>query len=308
MGVEPCLHAVLHIHIEGVGGQGDDGDLSGILPVQGADGSGGFQSVHLRHPHIHQDGRVIARRVLLEQIHGFPAVDCQVRGHLPRLQEHHQDLRVDGDVLCHKDMFAGEICLFCAMMQIHSFSSDGRSEFIHDRCGEEGLGQEAVHARAHSFILDVIPAIGCQNDDGCLGPHDLADLSGGLHAVHPGHLPIYQDQVVIFPPGMTEADHLHRFLTGGRGLRCDPGILQHQSCVFARHRIIVDDKDAHFIRMDLAVLLVSVLSLGIRQRYCYGEDRSLVFLALHLDAAIHQFHDAFGDGESQAGTAVLVGG
>lgn len=59
---------------ERICGHGDDGDGGGLGVSGGADGLGGFQSVHLGHHHIHEDGIVMADRSIQESLDSSLAV------------------------------------------------------------------------------------------------------------------------------------------------------------------------------------------------------------------------------------------
>jgi len=89
--------AALPILVQGVGSQGDDGDLG--IPrgrIFRPDAPGRFEAVHFRHLHIHENGDVI---FLGHGVHDLVAVGHHI-GPVPDLVEHQTgDLLVDGIVL-----------------------------------------------------------------------------------------------------------------------------------------------------------------------------------------------------------------
>ena len=56
VGVLPRVQGALLLFGKGVGCHGDDGDGGGVRTAESPDGSGGFDAVHHRHPHVHEDG------------------------------------------------------------------------------------------------------------------------------------------------------------------------------------------------------------------------------------------------------------
>ena len=73
-GLQKLLPRVAH----GVGGQGDDGDLLEIAPIQRTDVARGLDAVHLRHHVVHED-RVIAG--LFDHFNGLEAAGAGVDLH-----------------------------------------------------------------------------------------------------------------------------------------------------------------------------------------------------------------------------------
>ena len=104
MGVHAGGKAFLGVLLEGVGGHGQDGDDLGVRAVQGANGPGGGQTVHLRHHDIHEDGVKGIRWVGLEGFDGLSAVVND--GHLSAFlcQENFCDLGVEFVVVCQQEM------------------------------------------------------------------------------------------------------------------------------------------------------------------------------------------------------------
>ena len=207
MGVEAGLHAALDVFVEGVGREGDDGDGTCVRAFHLPDGPGGFEAVHDRHAHVHQDGVVISGIVVAEHLHRDLAVPGMVDLHLAHGQDHDHDLGVDLHVLRQEDPAALEVGFRGSRGSL--LFAEGLAEFIHDRLREEGLGDKGVHAGAQGFVRHVVPVVGGQDDDGGFVAHDFADPPGGLDAVHLRHLPVDQDQVVGLLAGVAEPDHLH---------------------------------------------------------------------------------------------------
>ena len=240
--------------------------------------------------------------------HGDPAVDGQIDLHAPCLQDHLHDLRVDLHIFRQEDVPAVEVGLGLLLLLPDSLAVHGGPEFLDHGGGEQGLGQEAVHARLEGLLQDIVPAVGGQYDDGGLIAHDLADAAGRLDAVHLRHLPVHQNQIVGFAARMAEPYQLDRLPAGGGGLRVDSRLAQHQLRVLAGDGVVIDDQHAHVLRMDLARLLAVLPAVGVHEGHCDGKDRALPLLALDLDRAVHHLHDTLRDGQAEPGAAVSVGG
>ena len=105
---------------------------------------------------------------------------------------------------------------------------------------------------------------------------------------------------------MAQLDHLEALTAGQRLLTGDANLPEDDLRVFAGDRIVVDDEDAHLMRMRQAFLGDAVDMVGIAQRHDDGECRSDTLLALHLNLAVHQLDDTLGDRHAEAGAAILM--
>ena len=188
MGVKSRLQAVLHVLVERVGGEGDDGNGLGVRTIHSANRDGSLQSVHLRHTHIHQDRIVPALRVRCEHLHRHLAVLGVFRLDLAHRKHLAHDLGVDLHVLRQQHPAAFQHCLAfrCTLM----LSTQCPAELIHHILRYKGLCDETVDARADCLLLHIFPAVGGQHDDSGLAAQNFTDAAGGLHAVHLRHLAV----------------------------------------------------------------------------------------------------------------------
>ena len=76
----------------------------------------------------------------------------------------------------------------------------------------------AVHARIQGVLLVLLKGVGGhgKNGDACLaGVGQSADTPGGFVAVHPGHLDVHQNQVVLPGHGLLHLFHCFNAVSGG---------------------------------------------------------------------------------------------
>ena len=154
------------------------------------------------------------------------------------------------------------------------------------------------------------PVPGGQQDDargGQLGP--LADLGGQRQAVRVGHAGVEQHQRVrpAAGDGVPEGVHGRQPVAHRRRLHLPAAqpLLQD----VAVGGVVVHDKHRHVVeqhrRLDGGRLRGVRLASEARRE---GEGAAPARLALHVDRAAHQGHQPGGDGQAQAGAAVLPRG
>ena len=102
MRIQSGLQTPLNIFVESVGGQGNDRDGFRVTAVQRTDAAGRFQTIHIRHAHIHEDRIIIAFRRCGEFLQGNPTVFCQIDLYFFCSQNHGHDLCID----LHRDAYA----------------------------------------------------------------------------------------------------------------------------------------------------------------------------------------------------------
>ena len=229
--------------------------------------------------------------------------------HLAHGQHHHHDLGVDHHVLRQQNAAPRKSC--CRHAHLPVLFAEGLPEFIQDGRGKEGLRHEGVDAGFPGLIRHIVPVVGGQDDDGRFVADGLPDLPRGLDAVHAGHLPVHQDQVVGFSSCMLHPHHLHALLAGGCRFAVDAHLAQDNAGVLAGHRIIVNHQHLHLVGVKLSLpgqTVLFVLSSGDAQGDGDREGGSFALYALHVDVAVHQVHQAPGDGHAETCTSVLVRG
>ena len=97
--VHPGFLALLHIFQKGVCRHGEDGDDLAQRVCAAADAAGGFEAVHHRHLHIHQDHVILAGLDADKRIHDLLPVGANFAVCALGFQQQLQDLGVDGVVL-----------------------------------------------------------------------------------------------------------------------------------------------------------------------------------------------------------------
>ena len=304
MGVEPRLQASLNIFVKSIGRQGNNGDRFRVLPVHSANDVGRLQSVHFRHPHIHQDRIIIPRFVTGKLIHGNLSVLRHVRFNLPHLKNHDHDFRIDGHVFRQQDTATAEVRLL--ILHDRAFLLERVPEFIQHRSRKQRLGHKRVHTGVSRFIGNIVPVVGSQDNDGSILANDGTNLPGRFHPVHFRHLPVYQNQVIGFPAGTAHPHHLHPFPAGQRCFAVNTNLPHYYFCVFAGNGIIVDNKHAHILWLQVFRFFLLCFTARISQCNGYGERGTPALFTFHFNITVHQLHQAFGNRHAQSCTAVLV--
>ena len=100
----------LHIFLEGVGRDGDNGYRAGIFAGKAADSLCGLISVHSGHLDIHEDGIKGTRGGRGENVHRLSAVMSGIRHNAHDFQELFRDLQIQLIVLCDKDPLTLQHC------------------------------------------------------------------------------------------------------------------------------------------------------------------------------------------------------
>ena len=99
---------LLHILKEGIGGHGKDGDGASQRVFAAADAAGGFQAVHHRHLHVHQNHIIVAGLHAGKGIHDLLTVGADGAACAFCFQQHLQNLGVDGVILGTEELHAGQ--------------------------------------------------------------------------------------------------------------------------------------------------------------------------------------------------------
>ena len=107
---------------------------------------------------------------------------------------------------------------------------------------------------------------------------------------------------------MPDPDHIHALPAGLRGVAGNPDLPEDDLRVLECDPVVVDHQDAQVVRVKITLFGFHVSPVGFTQRHGDGESGPLSLLALHVDAAVHQFHDALRDRHAQTCTSVPAGG
>ena len=308
MRIQPSLQRTLHILIKGVCRECDDRNDLRIRPVRGADSSGCLQAVHFRHPHIHENSVVVARFMRFIFLNRDFPVFRKIGFHLPRLQHHGHDLRIDLHILRQKNAAAPQLRFLLLPARGDSFALHGGLKFIQNRCYKKRLGNKAVNPCLQGFFQHIIPAVGRQDDDCGLVADDLPDPPRRFHAVHLRHLPIQEDQVIGLPSRVAQFYLFDCFRTGRREVCGNARLFQHQLSMLAGDRVVINDQHAHLARRDHNVFLSVFVPGGIHQSDLHIEGGADTFFGLHLNVAVHHLHNVLRDRHAEAGASVPAGG
>ena len=131
MGVHADLQRALHVLVEGVGGQRDDGDGRGVGPAERPNGRRRFQAVHFRHADIHEDGVVVIDRALLEHLHRNSPVFRMIDLGFAHQDDLLYDFGVDHYVFRHEDVSALQFGALLFLEQAHVVLLGDSLEFVY---------------------------------------------------------------------------------------------------------------------------------------------------------------------------------
>ena len=170
----------MHILKEGVGGHGKDGDGASQRVFAIADAAGGFQTVHHRHLHVHQDHVVLAGSYAGKGIHDLLTVGADGAAGSPGLQQHLQNFGVEGVILGAEELHPGQgrnsviflreclrlLCRVCLdinrQFQHHlkagafaggTLHADGTAHQVYDAPGDGHAKTGALHLVDAGFFL-----------------------------------------------------------------------------------------------------------------------------------------------------------
>ena len=135
--------------------------------------------------------------------------------------------------------------------------------------------------------------------------HNLPDPAGGLEAIHLGHLPVDEDEVVRVLARLAQLDEPQRIGTREHRLAADANLAKDDARVLAGNRVVVDDQHAHLVGAQARLCML--VRAGRGKGHGNGEGGSHALLALHLNAAVHELDEALGDGKAKPRAAIPAG-
>ena len=131
--------------------------------------------------------------------------------------------------------------------------------------------------------------------------HPPANLPGGGHAVHAGHLPVHEHDKEPVAVLATPHDPLHSLAAREHPLASHTELVEQDAGGLAGDPVVVDHQGG---QVDEVARSAHVLGLAELERQGDGERGPLAHRALDGDVAVHHPHDVTGDRETQAGTLV----
>ena len=137
---------------------------------------------------------------------------------------------------------------------------------------------------------------------------DFTDTLCRFNAIHFGHFPVDQEQIIVLPSSVTDANLVHALPTGFRSIAVYTHLAENDLGVLQRDSVVVDHQDTHIMRNQIIFFVPEVLSVRFTQRNGHRKHSALAFFAFYLNVAVHQFHDTLGDRHTQACRAVAAGG
>ena len=178
--VHPGFLALLHIFQKGVCRHGEDGDDLAQRVFAAADAAGGFEAVHHRHLHIHQDHVILAGLDADKRIHDLLTVGADGAAGSLGLQQHLQNFGVEGVILGAEELHAAQgRSVFCFLRQLlrllcrvclgingefqhdlkagalagGTLHADGAAHQVYDALGDSHAKAGALHLVGAGFFL-----------------------------------------------------------------------------------------------------------------------------------------------------------
>ncbi|MFM1944605.1 MAG: hypothetical protein RI897_3587 [Verrucomicrobiota bacterium] len=275
-----------------------------------ADFGSGLVAVHFGHLEVHED-EVEGGWIGLEGFDRFEAVIGDRDRGAGALKEFAGDLLVDFVIFREEDTGALEEVGVFIWLGGFSVVAVGLAEDIDEAIDQHGLGdglhEEAIDVKGFGFGADFFASEGGDHDDGgdVFEVGVVFDLAGGLETVDFGHAPIHEDHLVRFR-GIPFVECGEGFAGGGDGVDFGGDAAQGAEEDFAGGGVVVDDEGAEvleFRREDAGGFFRAGLEVDDEV-----EAAAFTGFTFEPDAAMHEFDEAFGDGEAKAGAAVFPGG
>src|SRR4029434_10662645 len=311
MVVHSCRTAHVSVAVHDIGCHGNDGDRSEARI--GANGLGGSDAVHDGHLHVHEHNIVI---VLADHLDGKSAIFSLVHGEVRFFEKTEGNFAVKFVVLGKKDASATngrkiDLCSGAGLDFAGRVLTEAES--LNDRVKEHrvrnGLDQYVLEGSLLG-LLEHFPAHIVVDDNKLgmpLGMRKCVDTFACFNAIKPGHLPVNESDVEWFVAidGLTHK--LYAFLTGWGFVYKEGHALEHSGEDLSRLSVVVDDEDATSAEIGAS----EVLSGGAFTFEKIGsepERASLTEIAADANLTAHKLSQFFGNGETEAGTAMLASG
>ena len=204
------IQAALAVAFHGVGGHGDDGQV--VEPGFLADGSGGGQAIHFGHLDVHQHQVVVVGRGRLYFCHGIMAVDGGLDLYAGFFQKGQGHGAVELYVIDQQHPGTGDGAEIEAAGRGRWGGAGRAGRAGRAGCGaEQGLahcrmqgggadrfGQNMLQAHLRRLGAEFFVAAGGDHQDAGQASAAVGrlDMAGHFNAIHAGHQPIEQHQVV----------------------------------------------------------------------------------------------------------------
>ncbi len=305
--VHPRRQTAHPVFIKGIGGHGQN--RRGLASGQAADQSGCFNAVQLRHLHVHQNQVIGGRRGLFHRLH---AVFGQIHVQSGGVQQFKRDFLIDRVIFGQQD--AG-----VAMLLRHDlFGGDaGKGGAQADRLLNRPAQSQAQHRGSHRFDQHIaqtgLTRLVAQHrfvERRDQQSQRLAGQPQGLHAlrgfqtIQTGHLPVQQQQIkrTAFRLGFSQRSQRRR-----AGIQRSHGQFQITEHIGERGpgfgQIIHHQRPA---ALQAQIAHRRQRLSAFRQAGGEPEDAAHARLAFRAGGPAHQLGQPSGDGQSQAGAAILA--
>ena len=211
------------------------------------------------------------------------------------LEDVRHDLGVDLHVLGQQNPPPFEIHPLFLPEQIHFIPARNPFEGLDDLVGKQRFGEEVFHADAFGLLVDIVPVISRQDDDGALAPELAADFGRGLQSVHPRHDPVHQHQVIRILLLMLHLQHAQRLFPAGADVCTDADLAEHGLGMLGRDPVVVHHQHVQGARIHSA-LRTALALIAVLQCNRDGKFRSDALFGFHADGPVHHLNDPFRDG------------
>ena len=283
----------------------------------GADVPCGLVAVHHRHLAVHQ--HAVKTGVVRQQVQRLAAVGGELHLDPGMAQQLQREFLVEFVVFHQQQALAGKLVHGVLAVLPHepgamlgeALAVDGRANGIEQLVGHDGLGQHRTQgdALALGLIERLFPAIGRDHDGGRhMEQLPVMHVAQGFNAVHLGHLPVDQHQVVGLALLRCPGHGLQGCAAIGRGMHLQAQALRNASGNLAGTGVVIHHQHAHVLQgvaFQPAGGLCRVLQAEPRREVEFGP---LARFAANPDSPAHLLHQRPGDGQPQAGAAIAARG
>ena len=253
MTVHTGFHAVRHVFSKCVGSHRDNWDL-GPLAAQRAYGSGGVESVHHRHLHVHKTKIVFADFRFAHLVYADLTVFSAFAGYTVHLEYGADNFPVHVVVLSHQHVHTGNSGIVLLRLRRFVLYSEKVVNFFVKRGSEKRLTDKSACPGGLGLLLYIRPVVSGYKQDRHVYTRLFADLTDDLNAVHSGHFPVYDYYVVVVARAVTRDGLSDRVLARRGGIRLCAERRKRFFCRFKRYFVVIHQKyvdgiEAHGVGM-----------------------------------------------------------
>ena len=269
----------------------------------------GFESVQARHLDVHQDQVVIAPRSHFQRFDPVRGGIDRQSGHAQQVLRHFLIDRIVLDQQQRRLPVLGEGRFVVAHLRTVVYGRFRPQHFeqgVVERRRRHRLGEKAGEAGAGKRLARQLGRNRRDQDQCRMRPErQFAQTPRSGKAVHLRHPPVEQDKTIGAPRLRRPNDRFQRRRAGGCGVGLETETQKHLAHRLARLLQIIDDEHPDIV-FDVLRKLRPQDFVATEQGQLEPEATAFARCTLATNAPAHHLGQAFADGESEAGAAVLA--